>query len=147
MQSIILKVFQKHQHDLGERKEYEWFVKQTLSTVFTIQNDLLVNVLWFWGWCWCCSISRKKCCQKCIQYIAGCMCQITRLPCHLGSQRTWHEIPIIYFLKRMIFFFPINRLIYLCIIKVEVTTFERLKGSDLEWSKHIKILVYRVMSL
>ena len=51
MQSIIFKVFRKHQHDLGERKEYERYMNQTLSTVFTTQNDLLVNVLWFWGWC------------------------------------------------------------------------------------------------
>ena len=51
MQSIILKVFQKHHHDFDERKECELYLKQTLSTVFTIQNDLLVNVLWFWGWC------------------------------------------------------------------------------------------------
>ena len=64
----------------------------------------------------------------------------SRLPTYL-AWNTNYIFPEAYYI-----FFPTNRLIYLCIIKVEVTTFERLKGSDLNWCKHIKLLVYREMS-
>ena len=98
---------------ISKASSWLWWEKRMWMIPKANSLDSIYYTKWFIGQCFMvlglvlmlCSTCRKKCCQKCIQYIAGCMCQITRLPCHLGSQRTWHEIPIIYFLKRMIFSF------------------------------------------